>query len=137
VSDDHRSSGRRPCLKAFGVAGLLGALGLLVLSHLYGVSLRAAGLIKGKGALRMAYQHMLERGYPTNFGNPYTIWINTNVIELNGTNYRLALSVEVPQFYGRGVLSMTTNEVFVWQDERRGPKLIPPGYRPPLFPPVF
>ncbi len=79
----------QPCLKAFGVAGLLGALALMTLSHLYGVSLRAAGLIEGKGALRTAYRHMLERGYPTNFGNPYTIWINTNVIELNGTTYQI------------------------------------------------
>jgi hypothetical protein len=124
-------------LKALGIAGLLSVAALLTASYLYGVSLRAVGLIEGRGALRRAYQHWVEHGYPTNFGNSYILRANTNIVSVNGTNYSLCLSVDVPKFYGQGVLSMTTNEVFIWQDVKRGPKLIPPGYRPPLFPPRF
>ena len=127
----------RPFLLALGIAVLLGVLALLTASYLYGVSLRAVGLIEGKGALRMAYRHLVEHGYPTNFGNSYTVWADTNAVTVNGTNYPLCLTVKVAKFYGEGVLSMTTNEVFIWQDKQRGPKLIPPSYRPPLFPPVF
>jgi hypothetical protein len=127
----------RPLLKALAIAGALGVLTLLTVSYLYGVSLRAAGLIEGRNALRMASRHLQETGYVTNFGNSYTVWQTNHTVTLDGTDYSLRLSVDVLKFHGHGVLSMTTNGVFVWQDVKRGPKLLPPGYRPPLFPPVF
>lgn len=124
-------------LKWIGILFGLCVLALLTVSYLYGVSLRAAGFIEGKGALKMAYKHYLEHGYATNFGNSYQLWETTNTVTIGGTNYHCVLTVDVAKFNDHGVLSMTTNEVFIWQDKKRGAKLIPPGYRPPVFPPVY
>ena len=122
-----------------GIAITLGLcfMALFTLSYLYGVSLRAAGLIEGRGALRMAYKHYISHGYVTNVGNSYDVWMTTNTVTIGGTNYPLLLSVWVPKFHDQGVLSLATNDVFVWQDKSRGAKLIPHGYRPPIFPPVY
>jgi hypothetical protein len=124
-------------LKWIGIFPVLCVLALLTVSYLYGRSLRTAGLIEGKGALRMAYKHYLEHGYATNFGNSYTLWETTNTVTVGGATYECILTVDVPMFYNEGVLSMTTNEVFIWQDKNRGAKMIPPGYRAPLFPPIY
>lgn len=105
--------------------------------YLHGVALRKASLILGKSSLKMAYRHYLEHGYPTNYGNDYQVYLTTNVVAIAGTNYQCFLTIDDDRFEGEGVLSMTTNEVFIWQDARRGPKLIPAGYHPPLFPPQF
>lgn len=124
-------------LKWIGIFLLLCVLALLTVSYLYGVSLRAAGLMEGRGALRMAYEHYQEHGYTTNFGNAYDLWETTNTVTVDGTNHQCFLTVDVAKFYDHGVLSMTTNEVFIWQDKKRGAKLIPLGYRPPTFPPIY
>lgn len=124
-------------LKGIGISFLLCIVAVLTGSYLYGVSLRAVSLIEGKGALRKAYKHYSEHGYATNFGNSYSLWETTNAVTIDGTNYHCILTVDVAFFNDHGVLNMTTNEVFIWQDKKRGPKLIPPGYRPPVFPPVY
>jgi hypothetical protein len=124
-------------LKRITAIVLLVFVGLCAVVYLYGISLRKAELIMGKASLQMAYKHYLEHGYPTNFGNHYQIFMASNVVSVGGTNFRCFLTLRDGRFGDQGVLSMTTNEIFVWQDARGGAKVIPPGYRPPLFPPSF
>jgi hypothetical protein len=35
--------------------------------------------------------------------------------------------------YDGGTLAMTTNQVFIWLDPERAPKIITNGYRPSVF----
>ena len=112
-------------------------LAWLIVSLAVDQSLRRAGLAEGRGFLKMAHKHYLEHGYTTNFGDAYQLWETTNTVAVNGTNYQCAFTVDVFKFYDRGVLSMTTNGIFIWQDKKHGAKIIPQGYRTPFFPPVF
>ena len=52
-------------------------------------------------------------------------------------SYLCAFTIRTDRFYNEGVLAVTTNQVFIWLDDKRGPKIIGPGYRPPFFPPRF
>jgi hypothetical protein len=113
-------------------------LGLCSVSYLYGVSLRNAGIIMARGSLKMAYKDYLEHGYVTNYGSSgYQVWLSTNVATVGGTQYQCFVTVRDPKFYDEGVLAMTTNQVFIWLDAKRPPKIIDANYRAPLFPPRF
>lgn len=113
-------------------------LGLCVVSYLYGVSLRNAGIIQARGSLKMAFKDYQEHGYVTNYGaSSYQVWLSTNVVTIGGTQYQCFITVRDSKFYDEGVLAMTTNQVFVWLDAKRPPKIIDASYRAPLFPPRF
>jgi hypothetical protein len=113
-------------------------LGLCAVSYLYGVSLRNAGIIMGRGSLKMAYKDYLEHGYVTNYGaSSYQVWLSTNVVTIGGTQYQCFITVRDAKFYDQGTLAMTTNQVFIWLDAKRPPKIIDASYRAPLFPPRF
>ena len=113
-------------------------LGLCVVSYLYGVSLRNAGIIMARGSLKIAYKDYQEHGYVTNYGSSgYQVWLSTNVVTIGSTQYPCFITVRDSKFCDEGVLAMTTNRVFIWLDAKRPPKIISASYRAPLFPPRF
>lgn len=117
---------------------LLFFLGLCAVSYLYGVSLRNAGIIQARGSLKMAYKDYQEHGYVTNYGaSGYQVWLSTNVATIGGTQYQCFITVRDSKFYDEGTLAMTTNQVFIWLDAKRLPKIIDASYRAPIFPPRF
>jgi hypothetical protein len=113
-------------------------LGLCTVSLLQGRSLRHAGILEGKGCLRMAYKDYTERGFVTNYASTgYQVWLSTNVVAIGGTQYQCLITLQNSKFYDQGMLAIITNQTFIWLDSERPPKIIEPGYRPPLFPPRF
>jgi hypothetical protein len=113
-------------------------LGLCTVSYLYGRSFRHAGILEGKGLLKMAYKDYTERGFVTNYGSTgYQFWLSTNVVSIGDTQYQCLITLRNSKFYGQGTLTMDSNQVFIWLDSNHPPKIIGAGYRPPLFPPRF
>lgn len=125
-------------LKWLGIVLLILFLGLCTVAYLYGVSLRNAGIVEGKWSLKMAAKDYAEHGYVTNHGaKSYQVWLSTNVVRIGGTQYQCFITTTNGKFYGEGSLAMTTNQMFVWLDSKRPPKLIGTNYRAPIFPPRF
>lgn len=125
-------------LKWVAAIVLLLFLALCAVSYLYGVSLRNAGIAVARNSLKMAYNDYLEHGYVTNYGaSGYQVWLSTNVAMIGGTQYQCFITVRDSKFYDEGTLAMTTNQVFIWLDAKRPPKIIDLSYRAPLFPPRF
>ena len=125
-------------LKWVAAIGIVFFLGLCMVSYLYSVSLRNAGILQARGSLKMAYKDYQEHGYVTNYGaSGYQVWLSTNVVTIEGTRYQCFITVRDSKFYDEGVLAMTTNQMFIWIDAKRAPKIIDASYRAPLFPPRF
>jgi hypothetical protein len=122
---------------AVGVA-LAFFLGLFVVGYLYQVSLRNAGIIMAKNGLKQAKKDYEEYGYITNYGSSgYQVWLSSNIVTVGGTQYQCFFTARDERFYDEGVLAMTTNEVLIWLDAKRQPKIIDDNYRPQIFPPRF
>ena len=115
------------------VVGLL-VCAFVAFSLLQGRSLRHASLIDGMNQLRVAYSDYAERGYVTNHPTSgYRVWLSTNVVTIAGTQYQCFAEVDGGWGYDGGTLAMTTNQIFIWLDTKRPPKIITTGHRPPLF----
>src|SRR5687768_9819079 len=100
-------------------------LGLFSISYLYGVSLRNAGIMVGRNSLKQAYSEYQKSGYVTNYGaTGYQVWLSTNVTTIKGTQYHCFITVRDSKFYDQGVLAITTNQIFIWLDAKRPPKII-------------
>jgi len=113
-------------------------LALCIIAYLYSISLRYAGIIEGRMSLKMAENDFLEHGYVTNYASRFQqVWLATNVVSIEGTQYQCFIATVNDLFRGEGTLAMTTNHVFIWLDNKRPPKIIDSNYRPPLFPPRF
>jgi hypothetical protein len=110
---------------------------LMAVSYLYGVSLRNAAMIEGRIALKTALQDYAKFGYVTSYGSQDKVWLSTNVTKIDGTQYICFAEAYVPKFLGEGTLAVTTNQVFIWMDKSRSPKIITNNYRAPYFPPRF
>lgn len=125
-------------LKWLGIAFLIFFLGLYLVAYLYSVSLRQAGIIEGRNSLRMAAKDFVEHGYVTNYGaSSYEVWLSKTTVNIGGTQYLCYLTTTNGKFNDEGSLAMTTNQVFIWLDKRRPPKIIGASYRAPIFPPRF
>jgi hypothetical protein len=125
-------------LKWIGVVFLLLFLGLCTVAYLYSIALRQAGIIEGRLDLKMAAKDYSEHGYVTNYGaSGYQVWLSSNVVSIGGTQYQCFITTTNREFYDEGALAMTTNQVFIWLDSKRAPKIIGTNYRAPLFPPRF
>jgi hypothetical protein len=113
-------------------------LGLFVVCYLYGVSLRNAGIIMARNSLKQAKKDYDKHGYVTNDGSSgYQVWLSSNIVTIGSTQYQCFITVRDAKFYDEGVLAMTTNQVLIWLDAKRKPKIIDDSYRPPIFPPRF
>jgi hypothetical protein len=125
-------------LKWLGIAFLVFFLGLCAVAYLYSVALRTAGIIDGRGCLRMAAKDFAEHGYVTNYGaRGYQVWLSTNIVTVGGTQYQCFITTTNGKFNDDGALAMTTNQVFIWLDNKRSPKIIGTNYKAPIFPPRF
>jgi len=84
--------------------------------------------------LRVAYADFTDHGYVTNYPTSgYHVWLSTNVATISGTRYQCFAEVGGGWGYDGGTLAMTTNQIFVWLDTVRPPKIITAGYRPSVF----
>jgi hypothetical protein len=102
-------------------------LGLLLISYLYGVSLRNAGIIMARNGLKQAKKDYEEHGYVTNYGSSgYQVWLSSNIVTIGATQYQCFITVRDARFGDEGVLAMTTNDVLIWLDAKRQPR----WYRP-------
>jgi hypothetical protein len=120
-------------LKTASIAGLL-VIGFLVFSLLQGRSLRHASLIDGRNELRGAYGHYTKHGYVTNYPTSgYLVWLSTNIVTVDGTQYQCFAEVGGGWGYDGGTLAMTTNQVFIWLDTVRAAKIITNGYIPSVL----
>lgn len=124
-------------VRILSALGLLFVLGLCFVAYCYGIALRNNAIIVGKHELKSALKDYQERGYVTNYSSSSHVWLSSNVVNIAGQPYECFITVRSDRFLKEGTLSMTTNEVFIWFDTKRGPKLIKAGYRPPFFPPRF
>src|SRR5436190_14774509 len=123
-------------LKWIGLVILVLFLALCTVAYLYSISLRHAGIIEGRMSLKMAAKDYAEHGYVTNYGSTgYDVWLSTNTVTIGGTQYHCFVTTTNAKFGDEGSLAMTTNQVFIWLDRKRPPKIIGTNYRPPLFPP--
>jgi hypothetical protein len=104
----------------------------------YGIALRNAGIHEARGTLRMAAKDYAERGYATNYGSlHHQVWLSTNLVSIGGTQYHCFLTTTNGKFLDEGALAMTSNQVFIWIDRKRPPKVVGTNYRAPFFPPRF
>ena len=125
-------------LKWVAIVFLILFPGLCTIAYLYSVALRNAGIIEGRWTLKMAAKDYAEHGYVTNYGSRHAaVWLSTNVANIGGTQYQCFITTHNDKFYDEGSLAVTTNQVFIWLDSRRPPKIISTNYRAPLFAPRF
>jgi hypothetical protein len=100
-------------------------VGLVTLGYLQSRSLWHAGVLYSRGVLRQALKDIQETGGLRDYGNSVRPYILTNSVTIGGTNYQCAVAYDDPKFYGDGFLAATTNNVFIYLDKKRGPRLIP------------
>jgi hypothetical protein len=113
------------------------ALAVVIYGQLNMRSLRFAGIVQARNCLKTANEDLAKSGSVTNYGNYYKVWVSTNIVNVNGTNYGCKLMVQVHKFYNEGTLAQTTNDLLIWLGNGQPPKLITADYRPRLFPPGF
>lgn len=125
-------------LKWFSIIVLILFLGLCTIAYLYSVDLRTAGIIEGRNDLEVAAKDFAVNGYVTNHGSTgYQVWLSSNIVSIGGAQYQCFITTTNDLFGGEGSLAVTTNQVFIWQDNERPPKIITTNYRAPIFPPHF
>lgn len=103
----------------------IAVIAFFTLSYLEHESLWHAGVSYSRLELRRALKDIQETGGLRDYGNPDRPFIFTNSVTIGGTNYQCAVAYEDHKFYGAGFLAATTNNVFIYLDKKRGPKLIP------------
>ena len=90
--------------------------------------------MKGKNSLLVALEDFNKAGNITNYKPSGTrVRLSTNVVNIAGTQYICFAEAEGEWGYDGGKLAMTTNQIFIWLDPERPPKIITNGYRPNLF----
>ena len=103
----------------------------------FGRSIRLAGVVSAHNALRGAYKDY-TRGAPIEQNGSLKPFLITNTVVVNGKPLYCIVAVPVPRFENEGVLAMTSNEILVWIDNVRPPKIISgPDYKTPLFSKTF
>jgi hypothetical protein len=88
--------------------------------------------------LREANVQLQKYGAFTNQFRYDTVYPYTNRFNIDGTVYQCEFTVESVDLYlrNRGFLTITTNDIFVWVDKKRG--VMPLGRGPAFtFPPGF
>ena len=119
----------------------LSILAVLVAAFLVFASAEARGdrrsqFISAINGLREAQIELHQSGGFTNYSKNMTVYLYTNRVTFDGSNYQCEFAVENDWLKDRGLLTITTNEVFVWIDKKRG--VIPlGGLRTFRFPPGF
>jgi hypothetical protein len=102
----------------------------------YGRSLRTGGIVQGRFNLTLAYTNYLATGRIQPNGSSLA-YLFTNEVSIGATQYQCAMAIKATHCEDIGFLAMTTNQLFIFFDKKRGPVMIPSTgpYRAKLFPP--
>lgn len=91
---------------------LLLFLVLFYITYGYSLSLRVAAIIDGRNDLKEAEMDLQKNGRLTeDYGRRDRVFLYTNAVTVNGTNYQCAIAVEAERFNGEGILTVITNQV--------------------------
>jgi hypothetical protein len=93
--------------------------------------------INTESALIEAHIELQVCGAFTNhfrYEKTYEMYPYTNRFTIDGTSYQCEYAAKRAEFKDRGFLTITTNQIFVWVDKKRG---VIPLVRPRIFPPGF
>jgi hypothetical protein len=110
------------------------AVVLFVLLHSLAKSESRARFINTMNDLKEAHLELQSYGTFTNHFRDASVYLYTNRLTIDGTDYQCEFALESDEFRERGLLTITTNEIFVWIDKKQG--LIPLS-RQRFFPPGF
>jgi hypothetical protein len=117
-----------------GVAVLILIAGVIILIPFAHRAERRVGIVGGAEMLARAYRDYTNTGSLSNYaGNSYHVWLSSNSVTIGSTQYKCLLQLQSPYFGEDGTLGMTSNLTFIWLASKGPPKIIPPGYKPPLF----
>jgi hypothetical protein len=113
-----------------------GFLAVLILFYCYaaGKADTRARFINSMNDLREAHVEFQQYGAFTNQFRHQVVYPFTNRFAINGTDYQCEFAIECDDFTNRGFLTITTNEMFVWVDKKRG---VIPLVKSHTFPPGF
>jgi len=129
-------SEKNPMLCGALLASVLGIFAVLFfLAH--GRSLRISRMNSARSQLKQAYSEFITSGAVKSNGaeGPFVF---TNIVVADGGTHQCAVGMAVAPFETEGILTLSTNAVFIWLDHRHGSRIIPSsGYVPPLFPGRF
>lgn len=118
------------------LAGIGIVLLALAVFYLYAASRseRIARFINFRNDLKDAHAQLHTFGKFTNRSRDTSINVCTNLYAIGGTNYQCEFAGENQRFANHGRLAITTNEVFVWLDNKgraipllRRDTALPPG----------
>jgi hypothetical protein len=110
-----------------------GFLALLAGACLHRQAMARAAIFNARAFLQDAYGSYQRTGtLPQPDGNAHVRAVTT-MVAVGATNYQAVLALDWPYFSGEGTLAVTSNQVFLWLDNKRGAKVIDKRYRPPLF----
>ena len=99
----------------------------------HGQSFRLSRVMLGRSVLKQAHQQLADTGRvePNGSWRPFVF---TNDVTVDGVTHRCSVATTLGGFEDAGLFAMTTNEMFIWLDKRKPPKIIPSsGYRPRFF----
>src|SRR6188472_2937805 len=122
---------RKIIIAVFVVAILLAVLMFYVAAH--GQSFRMSQIMNGRVILKQAQQQLAKTGRvePNGSWRPFVF---TNDAIVDGVTQRCSVATHLGGFEDMGIFAMTTNQVFIWIDKRKPPKIVPAsGYKPRFF----
>jgi hypothetical protein len=94
---------------------------------------RRVGMVSGMISLRSSSREGANSSWLTNREGANMVWPFSNAVSIGGTHYQCMLATRPARIGGHGILAITTDHLFIWLGTNVPPKLIPPGYKPPLF----
>jgi hypothetical protein len=117
---------------------IIGVVLVLVVGFLYSLahSERRARFIIAMNDLRQAHIELQKYGVFTNQFRYETVYPFTNRLVVDGKRYQCEFAIDCQGVSNRGLLTIATNEIFVWIDKKRGVMAL--GKVPAFtFPPGF
>jgi lipopolysaccharide export LptBFGC system permease protein LptF len=124
-------------LKVLAVIALL-LVGLFFFL-IYGLarSERRARFINAMNDLKEAHFEVQKYGSFTNHSHYTKVYYYTNQIAAAGINYQCEFAADNDDFENRGILIITTNELFIWIDNKHGALPLTKQDNSLKFPPGF
>jgi hypothetical protein len=105
--------------RAWFISGLLSAF-LLIYCYAEGRSEKRARFINFINDLKLADHDLRHYGSYTNQSKYSKIYACTNFYTVGGTNYQCEFCGEMEEFSNQGTLAISTNQIFIWIDKKRG-----------------
>jgi|SRR5271165_2697983 len=108
-------------------------VGLSILLPFFHRADRRVAIIAGEEILASAYNDYTNSGVLRTGGHSYQVWLSSNTATIGGTQHHCFLELHSDRFGEDGTLIMNSNRTFIWIGRDGAAKVIPPGYKPPLF----